>query len=383
MAIVRTLNNREEEINIVKENPSINFISEAWTPWHAIGIDALILKLQNKGISIIAAIIIVEHEYGGFVLNEDNFSNDCYLFYRLPLQHSPSLEASRKSIIDRLCGIFQFYKFVFFDLQGSFKDTIYYNSPLFFFPQIASSLYAIGRHVVFCKSEEGVASYMGTIKEPYIRLSYVHSFADFRSYIRYTIFGRYFLFFTHKCYNERLFRNTWFGLKVNDSILPFYKMLFRKQSDKIVDIIDKEVIENSVIICTTAWKRDEIKDNEDLNVLKEVCNCLHSKGINILLKTHPRDSFFASKEKELHSKYLDTHGFSMECICENVKPRAIISFSSTVLVNAKIFWDIPVFCISNLLNRSKIGHVYLQEIDSFKTVFGRFISYVNEPNILI
>lgn len=381
MAIVKILSSRDEEIDIVKENPSINFISEAWTPWHAIGIDALIMKLQDSGVVVNAAIIIAPHEYGGYVINESNFKNNCSFFYKLSQNTEVTITNKKDSLFSKIHAIYSFYKFVFCDLHETVKHVrFYYSSPLFTFPSIASGLYNLGKHVVFIKSEEGVGSYMGTLSEPYTRWSYVHSFSDFRSYFRYTLFGRYIVNLTHESYVARLFKNKSKGIIPNIDIYPYFSKVLKLYENEFVGKINKDDIKRSIFICTTAWERNKIIDNEDLHVLKSVCDFLYSKGHKLYLKTHPRDFFFKLYRKELHAEILDTLGLPIECLLEYSKPLAIISFSSTVLVNAKMFWNIPVFCLSNLLNRAKIDQTYLKEIDSFKTVFGQFIGYVNEPD---
>ena len=68
----------------------------------------------------------------------------------------------------------------------------------------------------------------------------------------------------------------------------------------------------------------------------------------------------------------------MESLCEYAKPKAIISFASTVLVNPSIFWNIPTFCISDMLNGEKIDRLYLNELIEFKKVFKNYIHFVKD-----
>lgn len=66
----------------------------------------------------------------------------------------------------------------------------------------------------------------------------------------------------------------------------------------------------------------------------------------------------------------------MEVICEKYRFQGIISFSSTILVTAKILFNIPTFNISELLNQSNISKFYLNEIDSFKKTFKQSTYFV-------
>ena len=83
MAIKGIFNHENDIINVIRNQPSINFIAFAITPWHALSIDALILKLNTQGVNIKAAIVIVEHCQSGYVINEHHFTNNCAIYYKL------------------------------------------------------------------------------------------------------------------------------------------------------------------------------------------------------------------------------------------------------------------------------------------------------------
>ena len=149
--------------------------------------------------------------------------------------------------------------------------------------------------------------------------------------------------------------------------------------ESFLSIMDRKVNisfpKQSAILCTTAWNRNSINDENDLVLIKKIINILYTSGYNIYLKTHPRDNYFASKINELPHTIL-LQDFEIEQLfVQNDLPKYIISFSSTVLVNAKIFSKIYPICITDLLNRSCISSFYLQEIDSFKETFGELIFY--------
>ena len=166
-------------------------------------------------------------------------------------------------------------------------------------------------------------------------------------------------------------------MTVNFKIIPYYKKAFKICCDFRNIDVKKTEIEKSVIICTTAWERTHIIDDEDLRVLRDVCNYLNSMGVRLFLKTHPRDKYFISKSTDLGCEILETKGFVLESIFSFATPMAVISFSSTTLVTANLIWNIPVFCLSKMLDRTKISSYYLNEIDGFYRTFKRNICFVD------
>lgn len=384
MAIKGIFNHENDIINVIRNQPSINFIAFAITPWHALSIDALILKLNTQGINIKAAIVIVEHYLSGYVINEHHFTNNCTIYYKLPnnrkddkTQPQITNNGSKSTIRYKIYDIINFYKYILSDINvNKKKDILYYTTCYVHSVHLARAIYNMGKHVILCSSEEGVATYMGTLPPAYLTFSNVHNFTELRSYIRCTLFGVKLLRLLHKTETSRLFRKTFGHLIINNKIIPYYRKVFKLQIKRKTIPIKSETITNSIIICTTAWERTEIIDEEDFNVLKRVCKEINERKYNIFIKPHPRDKYWIAKAQDLNAKVLDIPNISMECLCEYAQPKAIISFSSTTLVNAKLFWNIPVFCISDMLNRSHISPKYLKEIDTFKRTFGHLINYV-------
>lgn len=361
----------------IKSDTSINFVARATTPWNAISIDALILKLQALGIRVNAIIAIDEHPLAGFMIREKSFVNkvSCYCFLRC--KKEKSTEENR--YINEQCMVNGFRHTAKVVFGNSSYDNILYfatynaNTP----DAILAVQYEfLKRKIVICRTEEGVGAYMGTFDKTYQGLRNISTLGDLKGYILTILLGKYVYRLFHKGYNSLTLKDSIRGLVVDESNLQYYLEVFQQQLSDLYICLDKDMISKSVLVCTTAWRRDEIKDDEDFRILKQVCDELHNRGFKLLLKTHPRDSYFKTRVDDLHCTHLEVENISMETIISCAKPLAMISFSSTTLVNAKIFGKVPVYCLSDMLDRSKISSFYLDEIDSFKRTFKHIVRFI-------
>lgn len=377
--IKKTLTNGCSWIEAVRDNPQYNFVAVAYTPWHAISIDSLILYLQHSGNVINAAIIITSHPQTGWAIDETFFTNTCSTFYADPsiaVKETPTITTKEK-----LYRSFKNILFFFKNISNiKNKKNIYYVTNCFPNMHIVHNLhYNYNKFVTIAYSDEGVASYMGTLKDPESKLLNKSRISSYIIYLNNYILGNKLYGLTHKSVNGRLLKKNIFGLSVNKKMLPYYTStinnLYSQKKRKNI-----QTKSNAFIICTTAWQREEIKKDEDLKVLKQICKYLNAHGQILLLKTHPRDSFFKEKIEYLNCEPLDDNGLPLECICSEIKPAGIISFSSTVLITANILWNIPTYCISNLLNKKNIGNIYIEEIERFKKTFTGFTYFINRES---
>lgn len=379
----------DDILALVRDDKSINFTALAVTPWNALSIDALLLYLSHKGIIIKAVIVIAEHYSAGYMIDPSFFTNKCSEYYYYPAKDQKkswglSKADSKEKRFGALYEILSFYRLVFFP-QPYNSDTLYYSTFDHSIPDVSllQKLKGVNRKIILCYTEEGVGEYMGTYNKTYKKWHDVKSLSEYHDYIRNVFFGQIIYKLLHKSYNSLTLKHRFNNLNVNKDIIPFYKEIFKYRLKNTRPAIDKKIITNSIIICTTAWKRELIKNNEDLIVLSKVCDYLWKKGIHLLLKTHPRDSFFETTSKDLHCERLNVPDLSIESLCEFAKPKAIISFSSTTLINPNIFWDIPTYCLTEMLNRANIDDFYLEEVDAFKRTFTNFVTFVKTPEEIV
>lgn len=366
-------------LEAAKDDVNYNLVVVAFTPWHALSIDALILYLRQQHVQVNAAIVITAHPQTGFAIDETFFTNDCATYYYDSFFHDEAIRNEKpdgKKQVNRIKGIWDYYKGVF--SKSSNLQTLYYVTNSYPWMMVVRRLQSeLQKNVIITYSEEGVASYMGTLADPN-RMN-IRGLIDLKDFVRYQVFGNYVYRALHPKVSMKIFHKGLFGLRINTSVLPYYRESFAALNRQKRLNIDSSLIEQSIIICTTAWDRKQVRDDEDLLVLKNVCDYLRCKGVNILLKTHPRDTFFAQKANQLSSQLLDIESFPMECICEACRPKGIISFSSTILVTAKVFWDIPTYCLADMLDMSKVGETYQNEVACFRRTFKNFTQFISLP----
>ncbi|SHM18157.1 polysialyltransferase family glycosyltransferase [Fibrobacter sp. UWB7] len=349
-------------IQILQNNPNIGYIARAITPWHAIGVDSAISNLQEKHNSIQGISLITPHSKTGFCCDETIFTNNSNYKFRInPYNHG----------LNKIKLFFLFYIFLLSNfLKRKKKDVFIIGSTPDPLLAILAFKYLPNRHIKFLLIDDGAAKYMGTLHPEKPSKGIINHLKYFHFAYMGNVFITNHLDVDSFCFLKK-YQDEWIK---NDEILPYYRQTLKKLSKNVK--IQSIFPQKTFVICTTAWNREQILNNEDLKQLKMVCSILHNHGFNLLLKPHPRDSFFIQHKDDLYCSLLNADSTAMEVICEKYRFQGIISFSSTILVTAKILFNIPTFNISELLNQSNISKFYLNEIDSFKKTFKQSTYFV-------
>ena len=385
----RILTSKDEFLDIVRNDDTINFTALAVTQWNALSIDALIYYLIDQGYKINASIVIAEHFKNGFLIDESFFTNACAHYYRLPYSSHKEREERKifvSTVISKIKELFGYYRIVFSCHKVTpSHNVLFYSTFNFYTPdvEILKSIGKFNRPVVVCRTDEGVGTYLGTFFKMYPSIKEVRNIKELHGYIRTVFFGKIVYRWLHKTFSSLTFIDSINGLRVNSAIIPYYRKVFGIRGKHINLDIEKSEIESSIIICSSSMKRELVKDDEDLRVMKEVCDELYKRGYKLLLKPHPRDSFFPTQLETLHCTLLNVPGLSMEGLCEYANPIAVVSFTSTVLINPAIFWNIPTYCISDMLNWEKIDRMYQEEAIKFGRTFGKYVRIVKKTEDII
>lgn len=355
-------------VEIIKANPDINFVANAVTPWHAIAIDASIKWLQDQGVVLKGLCLLEPYTDYGFACDTNVFTNTVSKKYLYKYSFHPYHLLRRK---------FYFYRFIFGNAHKRKSDDIVYLLSADRRINIGSYIYELlpHKHICFILTEEGVGTYLGT-QEPIIP-----TYNSFISYLKYLKFKHkismnHYVEKHHEVVNNRLFTEDEDGeLILNERIVPYYRDSVYDKAKRALGEAAKFDLRDSVLLCTNGWwPRSKVKDDEDYKVLLEVCNNLHAKGIKIILKPHPRDAFFAQHAKDLNAEIME-QSYPIEPICSISRPKAIIGYSSTALVTAKLFWNIPVYCLSDMLDQSKLDDFYIKETVNFKKKFHNYVCF--------
>ena len=355
---------------VIGKHASANFLGSVFTPWHAVGIDATIRWLQSRGVAVKGLCLIHPDISYGLACGESAFVNGVSEYVAC---EKPPRACGVFRYIARLCRLLIARRLGADDSDTIYIASTYVNTRL---AVIASSL--LHRRVRLITIDEGVGIYLGTFDTPAGRRHHSSSplsmagamLSRLGSALRDKLFG---------VANNRLFIRRGNVLRLNERIVPFYKGVIEERAAKIAGAFAGRLsLAGTVLICTTAWERSAIAADEDYQVLLRVCAYLHDRGCQIVLKPHPRDKFFAAHADDLHARTLE-HSYPIEALCALSQPLAVVGFSSTSLVTARLFWHIPAFCLADMLDMSLIGDVYQRETASFKRVFGSFVAFPKTP----
>ena len=158
----------------------------------------------------------------------------------------------------------------------------------------------------------------------------------------------------------------------NSVAIEYYKkILHSKCTDLHNETYNIEPLRESVIICTQAYKRDKIYKNTDISTLKQLIDSLNVKGFKVILKPHPYEKDAATYYSHLNCEIFTNNNISFEYIVTYLKGdiKALISFSSTVLVTAKLFYNINAIALTNIVEIENYGQYIQEELMSFRDTF--------------
>lgn len=355
---------------LVKQNPDINFVSFAVTPWHITGIEAALLWMQERGEKPNGVCLVTPHYRSGIVCDVNTYKNGFskkFLFI-----------SDKKRPYSWIKNRYLLMKFAYRDVSKKKKDENLYLIAPSYNIDIGMYLYRLlrHRHVVHLITEEGVGTYLGTLKievpPPTFGLSStIKNPRNLSKWQHYRI--KKYIDKHHEIKDLRLFFQDDDGsVRVNEEIAPFFKKAIENEASKTSNRLKETDLSDKVLLCTGAWIRDKVFDDEDYRVLRAVCDDLHRRGYEIFLKLHPRDNFFVDHAAELHARVFDVP-CSLEVLCAVNPPKAIVGYSSTALVTANLFWNIPAFCLCGMLDQSKLDILYQKESLNFSSVFKRYL----------
>ena len=363
----------QEALNELSINKNINLFAFATSPWHAHGVNACINLLKDKNVNLTGFIFIKRHAENGYVICKDNFFVDDNIRVELLDEENLTTKDSLVKMMDSL-------KYTF-GLKNSSKS----GRILYFIESwtvdaaksakiIKTDPAILINHIVY---DEGVATYFPLHYKSSSLGEYIRNL-----FLKKITFGIGYKYISkHRSFLcSKLFLENKGKLTTNEIIIPYYKNAIKDYSLKNVNFIG--FLPNTVLICTTAWNRDQITEDEDVNTIKSIADILITEGYNVIFKPHPRDNNF----EILYSDYpvMNNANQSIESLLFNsdVMPVAVISISSTILVTIQLLFGLKCFDISKLLNVSKIGN-YVHEITDFQNTFGGMIQEPASINELI
>jgi len=354
-------------INRISEDDKINFIAEAMTPLHVLGIEALIVHLNNLGIECKGYILAVSHGETGMGLSESSFHTQCYTNISVMELEPPKQEKVNLS---------KFYQRLKVNQSGT---DFFYATP---FRPSFRNLYDVYRAVPDRKisvyiTEEGGASYA---RSPY----------EFRKYLAINWgFRDYFSFFYHGLVQEKRYEKK----LVENGVLKRF-LLLKREDDKWVAnpecaaayrvVLESEDskedysnFEDAVIFSPTLLLETGILvSRQDIEIYKSIQDILGTG--KYIVKPHPREKNIKAYD-ELNCEIEQRNGVSQESIFAHLNhlPRFIIGESSTTLIYASVLFNIKSIAINKLIDKEN-----LTDKDYFRDFNRTFGNIVYIPNTM-
>lgn len=338
--------------NVMEQN-GCNLLAYAYTPWHVHGVLAVVRYIETCGIEVKGVVCLCKHPQAGLILDESYFlscKSSLSIFEYEPENggYLHIINYIKKTILPSdLCG-----KKYFLIIPNRFEPMVH-------------ARFSEGMHSDNIESfviDEGLATYMRSETDFY-KEALEHSGNIIRkAWIRFRlgmIDSRYIkkISRVHLLNDFKLLMKTSDSLGVNDLSVPFYRKVIAEGG---MNIPGEQLCmyEDSVIINTQPfWDEGTINNNEDVNILIEFCRKCAEQNLHLVIKPHPREKNLDRYDCLRDYAFIETRkNITQESIIAalDIKPLAIVGFSSTTLISAKIFYDIPTYSLVQLWDYDKI-----------------------------
>lgn len=368
---------RTEILDEIQQNSNVNFVAYVITPWHAISLNALLLFYRSKGIRLQGIVLIYPHNETGIHLSEKDFAMDgveVYSTFDWGGVYTKDDMGEMTFFTKKLHNLKKKVQFYYHAILGGVnikrKQNFYLMAPVFPMVGIGAEILKLNKHIKYVALDEGVGTYLDNMEETFPTIRSIRDIKCLKNYWRDIVVTNHILPICHKMQNAYLFyrKKTCY---VNQEIAPFYRQALASHVNHCQLDID---LTNSIVICTSVVFNNIFQNQEDVRMWTCLCNKLYFAGYNLVLKPHPRDTFFAGFADSWHCKLLNTN-LSMEDICTHTHPLAIFSIHSTTLITVSALWGISTFCVADLFNKTNVNDNFIEEVNKYKNLFATLISF--------
>ena len=369
------------EFQVDLENTKIDFIAVAISSWHALGIDAFVYNLSNElERKVKGLILILPHPEDGYLLGEKNFLHGDYA--DLKFDFVEGITENQNFISERVPNFISKYRNMFSGLQNirskNGVNKLYLISPLI--PYIELLLYFDNKSIsskydpVFVLVDEGYGTYISKKNWNMAnRMDY-----DILDLISSKIFRAVDYVFRKMVMKSMTIEDMFLfkiesPLIVNDDIANSYKEVLKLRKNDI----KRDNVEKTIIIISQPLSENNIILLEDeLSTMSSLIKFINKKGIKPILKPHPR---------EKKDKYSNLIGCDFEIIEDSspveeiipiVNPLCVVGYSSTALLNSKIFYDINAISLTDLLSITDNEKFNFGK--EFKTLTSNYVNFIDD-----
>lgn len=349
-----------------------NLLAFAYTPWHVHGLLAAIRYIESSGSKVKGVVCICKHPQAGYILDEGYFLS-CRSSLNI-LEYEPEY--------DGFLHIVNYLKKAIFPLNCSGKK-YFLIIPNRFEPMVHAR-FSEGIHSENIESfviDEGLATYMRSDIDFYKdALKHGGSFAR-KAWIRFRL-GMIDSHYVKKISRDhflndfKLLKKISGGLIVNDASVPFYREVIAEERLNIT-CQQLHMYENAVIINTQPfWDEGTLSGYEDVNILTDFCKKCSEQGLHLVIKPHPREKDLDRYACLRDYAFIETRkNITQESIIAalDIKPLAVVGFSSTTLISTKIFYDIPTYSLVRMWDYDRMDPALFIEEQRFFHTFSSIL----------
>lgn len=356
---------------ILDKLSNCNFLAFVSTPWHTYGTKCIIEELRKKKICLKGYIVLLPT-----VPESEQYYVDLRLFDFFDLENLKIVKCSLEKRYRNFCVVLikQLNYCVKEECKGTFFYVINPGIPSY---DTAREIEKRYKKVVYnIVIDEGLSTYMGL--EDGFSILRVDTYIEFlkkniRVLLAFLIKKRkknlcYFTLFTGKL--ESLYLN-------ESTILKYKKIL----SINTNEIVKKNSFRNTVIVLTQPFiEVGELSGCIDYIILERLVEYLHRVyEYEIVIKTHPKETN-KFKYSGLNCKIENSSMLSFEELMAHSieKPIAVIGFTSTALVTASIFWNIPAYSLCNFLKGDDVSIKLRRIKNKFLIGFKNYVRIVKD-----
>ena len=370
------------------EDNKIDVIAVAISSWHALGIDAFIYDISKKyQRKVNVLVLIIPHQRDGYIISEKDFQYRDSVDLKFEFIDIPPDD--QNFIRERVPNFISKYKTMFSGIRNIQSHDginkifllcphLTYNELLIYFNnKTISSKY----NPIFVLIDEGYASYISkehwnvlrsevSKEEDYSLVDNVSSkiFRLADNTIRRMIFRSIKV-------ESRFILNVESQLTMNKNVCDSYKQVLKLRNNKLkMDVVGKTVL----IITQPFSEMGTIPLETELNLMQSLINFINKNGIKPILKPHPREK--VDKYNDLIDCDFEVikNKFPVEEIIPNLNPICVIGYTSTALLNTKIFFNInAVSLLDVMLSNINDGTDDVSD-DEFKYLTSKYVNFVDK-----
>lgn len=369
--------NFEDIINYLI-NEKIDFIATITSNWHAVGVDAFLLNLIKKTNKKLKGIIIINyHPISGAYVDETAFFCKKFVQVKFFYLKDPkfnfkgSFLGFKNILLSRRINNKQIH--IISVLEPSFSSFRYFNNNLIskkYDPKFILIDEGFGTYVSK-KAWKSVMIQESNYKYNIQSIIMIYFIKNFLSILKKFVFN---IFYVEKRF---IFKKKFNNLIPNNKVIDDYKAVLDIRNKNLkIDSIEND---NIIILATEPLSEcNMISSAMEIDIVNAITDIARRKGIYTIIKPHPREFNDKYSSIEMSGVQIIDNNFPLEELLARLHPICIIGYASTVLVNAKIFYEIDALNISEVAYKKSKNKALNEETADFKVLTSDFILQITE-----